>query len=124
MSSLWSAFLTCQSKVSKVCTAWYRKTPSSARTAVILLEVPDQVVQERILSRRLCSKCGVEYNLISHRPTVVGVCDLCGGRLVTRADDTPQAVQSRLRDYHDKTRRSWSCSAPRKLSWRSTRPAR
>jgi adenylate kinase len=72
--------------------------------AVILLEVPDQVVKERILSRRLCSECGVDYNLISHRPAVTGVCDLCGGRLVTRADDTPQAVQGRLRDYHDKTR--------------------
>ena len=69
--------------------------------AVILLEVPDQVVEERILSRRLC---GVDYNLISHRPAVVGVCDMCGGRLVTRADDTAQAVQGRLRDYHEKTR--------------------
>ena len=40
--------------------------------AVILLEVPDQLVKERILSRRLCSECGVDYNLISHRPAVVG----------------------------------------------------
>jgi len=72
--------------------------------AVILLEVPDQVVEERILSRRLCSKCGVDYNLISHRPAVTGICDMCGGRLVTRADDTAQAVQVRLRDYHEKTR--------------------
>jgi adenylate kinase len=35
---------------------------------------------------------------------VAGVCDVCGGQLVARADDTPQAVQGRLRDYHDKTR--------------------
>ena len=72
--------------------------------AVILLEVPDQVVEERILSRRLCSECGVDYNLISHRPATAGVCDMCGGRLVTRADDTAQAVRARLGDYHDKTR--------------------
>jgi adenylate kinase len=72
--------------------------------AVILLEVPDQLVRERILSRRLCSKCGVDYNLISSRPAVVGVCDVCGGRLVARADDTPEVVQGRLRDYHAKTR--------------------
>ena len=72
--------------------------------AVILLEVPDQLVTERILSRRLCSQCGVDYNLIFHRPVVAGVCDVCGGRLVTRADDTPEAVQGRLRDYHHKTR--------------------
>jgi adenylate kinase len=72
--------------------------------AVILLEVPDQLVTERILSRRLCSACGMDYNLISHRPAVVGVCDVCGGQLVARADDTPEAVQGRLRAYHDKTR--------------------
>ena len=36
------------------------------------LEVPDQVVRERILSRRLRSKCGVDYNLISSRPAVAG----------------------------------------------------
>jgi adenylate kinase len=72
--------------------------------AVILLEVPDQLVRDRILSRRLCSKCGVDYNLISSRPAVVGVCDVCGGRLVARADDTPEVVQGRLRDYHAKTR--------------------
>jgi adenylate kinase len=72
--------------------------------AVILLEVPDQLVKDRILSRRLCSQCGVDYNLISSRPATEGVCDVCGGQLVTRADDTPQAVEARLRDYHEKTR--------------------
>jgi adenylate kinase len=71
--------------------------------AVILLEVPDQLVRERILSRRLCSKCGVDYNLISSRPAVVGVCDVCGRRLVARADDTPQAALDRRRDHHAKT---------------------
>jgi len=71
--------------------------------AVILLEVPDQLVRDRILSRRLCSKCGVDYNLIFHRPATAGVCDVCGGQLVARADDTPEAVEGRLRDYHDKT---------------------
>ena len=35
---------------------------------------------------------------------MTGICDMCGGRLVTRADDTAQAVQVRLRDYHEKTR--------------------
>jgi adenylate kinase len=72
--------------------------------AVIVLEVPDRVVEQRILSRRLCSGCGLDYNLISHRPAVPGVCDMCGGELVSRADDTPEAVRSRLRDYHAKTR--------------------
>ena len=72
--------------------------------AVILLEVPDELVEARILSRRLCSQCGVDYNLISSRPATAGICDVCGGRLVARADDTPHAVHGRLRDYHEKTR--------------------
>jgi adenylate kinase len=72
--------------------------------AVILLEIPDSMVEERILSRRLCSRCGLDYNLISHRPVVSGVCDMCGGQLVPRPDDTPEAVRARLADYHAKTR--------------------
>jgi adenylate kinase len=72
--------------------------------AVILLEVPDTLVEQRILSRRLCSRCGLDYNLISHRPAVSDVCDVCGGRLVARADDTPDTVRARLRDYHTKTK--------------------
>jgi adenylate kinase len=72
--------------------------------AVLLLELPDSEVVQRILSRRLCSRCGLDYNLISHRPAVPDVCDVCGGQLVTRADDTPEAVQTRLRDYHAKTK--------------------
>ncbi len=72
--------------------------------AVIVLEVPDGVVEERILSRRLCSGCGLDYNLISHRPAVPGVCDMCGAELVPRPDDTPEAVRARLHHYHAKTR--------------------
>jgi adenylate kinase len=72
--------------------------------AVILLEVPDRVVEDRILSRRLCAGCGLDYNLISHRPAQADVCDMCGGRLVPRPDDTPETVRARLRDYHAKTR--------------------
>jgi adenylate kinase len=71
--------------------------------AVILLDVPDIVVEQRILSRRLCSRCGLDYNLISHRPAVPDVCDVCGGSLVSRPDDTPESVRARLRDYHAKT---------------------
>jgi adenylate kinase len=71
--------------------------------AVILIEVPDAVVQERILSRRLCAGCGLDYNLIQHRPARPDTCDVCGGRLVSRPDDTPEAIRERLRDYHEKT---------------------
>jgi len=72
--------------------------------AVILLEVPRAVVLERIQSRRLCSRCGLDYNLIFHRPAVPDTCDVCGGRLLQRKDDNPEAVRARLEDYEQKTR--------------------
>ncbi len=71
--------------------------------AVIHIDVPDDVVLERILSRRLCSQCGLDYNLIFHRPALPDTCDVCKGKLVQRADDTLEAVHERLRDYREKT---------------------
>jgi adenylate kinase len=71
--------------------------------AVILLEVPDMVVLDRVLSRRLCANCGLDFNLIHHRPVRPDTCDVCGGKLVTRPDDTLQAVRDRLADYHRQT---------------------
>jgi adenylate kinase len=70
---------------------------------VIHLDLPDSEVRRRVLSRRLCSKCGLDYNLIAHRPKVEGRCDVCGGALVTREDDTEEALAARLRDFHEKT---------------------
>lgn len=72
--------------------------------AVIAIAVPDDVATERMLSRRLCSRCGLDYNLIQNRPAVAGVCDVCGGALVTRTDDTPQAIRTRLAEYNSTTR--------------------
>jgi adenylate kinase len=71
---------------------------------VIHLEIPDDEVRRRVLSRRLCPNCGMDYNLIADRPEVDGCCDICGHELVTRPDDTPEALGARLRDYDEKTR--------------------
>jgi len=70
---------------------------------VIHLELPDAEVRRRVLARRLCTGCGMDYNLIQGRPQEEGVCDVCGSSLVTREDDTPEALAVRLRDYHEKT---------------------
>ena len=72
--------------------------------AVIAIELPEETAIERIQSRRLCSSCGLDYNLIQLRPHVASVCDNCGGRLVTRDDDTPLAIKTRLAEYREKTR--------------------
>src|SRR5690349_3520825 len=70
---------------------------------VIHLDLPDDEVWRRVLARRLCSRCGLDYNLIAHRPREEARCDVCGGDLVSREDDTPDALTARLRDYHQKT---------------------
>ncbi|NND75581.1 MAG: nucleoside monophosphate kinase [Ilumatobacter sp.] len=70
---------------------------------VINLDLPDAEVERRVLSRRVCSQCGLDYNLIAHRPEVDDRCDVCGGHLVAREDDNAEALANRLRDYHAKT---------------------
>jgi adenylate kinase len=71
---------------------------------VINLHLPDEEVHRRVLARRLCSQCGLDYNLIAHRPQTDGACDVCGGSLVARADDNPEALANRLAAYHAETR--------------------
>jgi adenylate kinase len=71
---------------------------------VIYLDLADEDVVRRVLARRLCSRCGLDYNLIASRPREAGVCDVCGGALVSRPDDNPDALAVRLREYHAKTR--------------------
>jgi adenylate kinase len=72
--------------------------------AVVYLDLPDSEVHRRVLGRRLCAKCGVDYNLISDSPAVPGKCDSCGGQLTAaREDDTTEALAVRLRDFHEKT---------------------
>ena len=71
--------------------------------AVILIDVPDRTVMERIGARRLCVRCGADYNLVSAPPAKANSCDRCGGKLRQRSDDTEKAIRSRLRDYHEQT---------------------
>jgi adenylate kinase len=70
---------------------------------VIHLDLPDSEVRRRVMARRLCSGCGMDYNLIANSPGTEGKCDVCGGDLVAREDDTEEALAVRLRDYHEKT---------------------
>ena len=71
---------------------------------VIDLDLPDAEVQRRVLARRLCSRCGMDYNLIASRPRVENTCDVCHGTLEVRSDDNPEALAVRLADYHRETK--------------------
>ena len=70
---------------------------------VISMEVPDEVILERIRGRRVCEQCGASYHLVNVPPKVEGVCDACGGKLIHRKDDTPEIVKSRLGVYYKET---------------------
>lgn len=70
---------------------------------VIDIEVPDETILARLSGRRVCEKCGATYHLTNRRPRVAGVCDLCGGTLVQRRDDSPETIQARLDVYHEQT---------------------
>jgi adenylate kinase len=66
------------------------------------LEVPEALVLERLSGRRVCTKCGHIYT--SEDPSAVsGVCEICGGQVVQREDDTPGAISNRLEVYATKT---------------------
>ncbi len=71
--------------------------------AVIDLDVDDEVVMKRLLSRRVCKNCGETYNLITRIPKVEGICDVCGKEITIRHDDNEEAIQERLHVYNKQT---------------------
>jgi adenylate kinase len=81
---------------------------------VIDLVVPTQIVLERLAARRVCSDCGANYS-VDKPPKYGWVCDNCGGDVVQRADDTPEAIQKRLDLYERETAPLIAWYADRKL---------
>lgn len=67
------------------------------------IHISDKEAIQRISDRRHCEKCKEDYNLVSMPPKKKGICDKCGGKLVARADDTPEAALKRLEIYHRET---------------------
>ncbi len=70
---------------------------------VVVLEIPDEEVRRRVLARRVCSRCGEDQSLDGDA-SGAETCEVCGGRLVPRPDDQPEALAARLSDYYEKTR--------------------
>lgn len=69
----------------------------------VTLDIDPEKLTERLTSRRVCDQCQHVYNLISHSPKVEGQCDQCGGRLIQRNDDRPEAIRRRLVEYREQT---------------------
>jgi adenylate kinase len=70
---------------------------------VLVLEVDDEVIVERLSGRLACPQCGAVFNLGSDRPKQPGLCDVCGTRLVQRSDDEASTVRRRLDVYRAQT---------------------
>ncbi|MCX6814405.1 MAG: adenylate kinase [Candidatus Aenigmarchaeota archaeon] len=80
---------------------------------VINLKIPDFVIIQKILARRTCEKCGEIYNIAHIKfgkvnmppvsPKKLGICDKCGGKLVSRSDETEQIIKDRLDVYRKQT---------------------
>lgn len=71
---------------------------------VIVMEIADDVLVDRITGRFSCAKCGAGYHERFSRPRVVGACDVCGSRdFVRRSDDKAETVVSRLEAYRAQT---------------------
>jgi len=71
---------------------------------ILLLNVPDWIIIERLSSRRICRDCGTVYNIRFLKPKVEGICDKCTGPLYQRSDDNPEVIKKRLQVYQEQTR--------------------
>lgn len=71
--------------------------------AVVLLQVPDEVIVERLKWRWSCPQCGAVYHARTRPPKVEGRCDVDGTTLVQRADDREETIRQRLKVYHQQT---------------------
>jgi adenylate kinase len=67
------------------------------------LDIPRDVIIDRLTTRRTCTNCGEIYNVKSRPPKVEGVCDVCGHAIVQRDDETEQAIENRLQVYNEQT---------------------
>lgn len=63
---------------------------------VINIQVPRDILLERLTGRRICKQCGATYHVIFNPPAKEGVCDKCGGELYQREDDNEETVATRL----------------------------
>ena len=70
---------------------------------VINIHVDKEALIERAVGRRICKSCGATYHIEFNKPKEEGKCDLCGGELFQRSDDTEETVANRIGVYSDQT---------------------
>lgn len=71
--------------------------------AIIMIDVSEEEIVNRISNRRICPKCGKVYNLLTLKPKDDMKCDLDGSKLIQREDDKEDTVRDRYRVYKENT---------------------
>jgi adenylate kinase len=71
---------------------------------ILFLEVPLELLLERLTGRRVCKNCGATYHVKSKPTRKEGICDNCGGPVVQRPDDHENVIRTRLEAYEGSTR--------------------
>src|SRR3989344_716722 len=71
--------------------------------SVILFDMSEQAIIERLAGRRVCPKCGAIYHLKTILPKHTGLCDKCNSKLIQRDDDKPEVIKNRFRVYTEQT---------------------
>jgi adenylate kinase len=71
---------------------------------VIEIYVAESEIIRRLTSRRICSNCGKDYNLIFNPPPPDGKCVICRGKIIQRDDDKQETIQNRLKVYQEQTK--------------------
>lgn len=77
---------------------------NSSIDKVFYIEVPDEVIIDRISNRLICPVCKRSYNLVGRPPKTPGICDYDGTKLTRRSDDEPAKVKIRLKEYEKNTK--------------------
>ena len=70
---------------------------------VVVIEVPDDYLVERLTGRRTCKGCNYMHHVKFDPPKKAGVCDKCGAELYQRDDDKEETIRQRLTNYHTQT---------------------
>ncbi|MBC8094899.1 MAG: nucleoside monophosphate kinase [Akkermansiaceae bacterium] len=73
--------------------------PGVTLEAVISYEMPIDKIVARLSGRRTCSVCKAVFHTVTRAPKIEGVCDRCGGSLIQRDDDRPEAIRVRMEAY-------------------------
>ncbi|MDD4565670.1 MAG: adenylate kinase [Eubacteriales bacterium] len=73
-------------------------------TNILDIDVDKKLLMTRLIGRRVCRSCSENYHVITMPPEKEGICDICGGELYQRSDDTEATVENRLEVYNSLTR--------------------